>query len=171
MTKTTCPRFPVSFARRGAVIAGICLWAAGAAPAFAMEDIFSAQQEAVEKPGGGMKVVTPLKDCLDKLPPEEAAAVQRNFMKPYQECHLRLQAFLQRGGSLNNTENTATAEGEAKTKTVTAGEKEPPPAENPRNFIRVRKDDGPRRPAAHYGDVQDKEEAPPRPAWDSGYNR
>lgn len=170
MTQKFRPRRPASFALCGVVAAGLYLSAGISAPALAMEDIFSAQQEAVEKPGGGMKVVTPLKDCLDKLPPEEAAAVQRNFFKPYQECHLRLQALHQRGGTEQNSAEKAPADDDTKTKTVTAGEKDPPPAESPRNFVRVRKDDAPRR-AAHYGDAPDREEAPPRPEWDSGYNR
>lgn len=145
-------------------------------PAAAMEDVFSAQQEAVENPGGGMKVVTPLKDCLDKLPPEEAEAVRRNYLKPYQECHLRLQALQRRSAegkdAANPEADKKVAEGNDKKPDGKADEKVPA-AENPRNFVRVRKDDGPRRPASR-GDIGVKEpaaEARPRPAWDSGYNR
>lgn len=143
-----------------------------AAPAGAMEDVFSAQQDAVENPGGGMKVVTPLKGCLDQLPPEEADAVRQNYQKPYQECLLRLQAVQRRpaegkdaAAPAKDAKNAATGDEKADTKEAAA--------ESPRNFVRVRKDDGPRRPARH-GDSSAKPpaaESRPRPAWDSGYNR
>jgi len=143
-----------------------------AAPARAMEDVFSAQKDAVENPGGGMKVVTPLKGCLDQLPPEEAAAVQSNYQKPYQECHLRLQALQRRRAEAKDTaapaedaKNAAGEDGKAAAKETAA--------ENPRNFVRVRKDDGPRRAASH-GDSGAKPpaaESRARPVWDSGYNR
>jgi hypothetical protein len=149
-------------------------------PAYAMEDVFSAQQEAVENPGGGMKVVTPLKDCLDKLPPDEADAVRNNYLKPYQECHMRLNALHRRRAEGKETEADKRigkeADGSTKDKDAKEGgkdsaEKEPPPAQSPRNFVRVRKDDGPRRPAS-YGDIRETPaESRPRPTWDSGYNR
>lgn len=147
-----------------------------AAPADAMEDVFSAQKEAVENPGGGMKVVTPLKDCLDKLPPDEADAVRSNYLKPYQECHMRLNALKRRRAEGKETEADKkigkTAEEAQKDKDgKDRAEKEPPPAQSPRNFVRVRKDDGPRRPSS-YGDIRETPaESRPRPAWDSGYNR
>lgn len=160
MTRLTLPRLAV-------MICALALMTA--TPAHALEDVFSAQQEAVENPGGGMKVVTPLKDCLDKLPPEDAEAVRRNYLKPYQECHLRLQALGRRRAE-GKEPPAKDGKKDAATDKETA-EKEPPPAESPRNFVRVRKDDGPRRPA-RYGDI--REPAPqtrPRPEWDSGYNR
>ncbi|MDP2204768.1 MAG: hypothetical protein Q8K65_00510 [Alphaproteobacteria bacterium] len=146
-----------------------------APPAYAMEDVFSAQKEAVENPGGGMKVVTPLKDCLDKLPPEEADAVRSNYLKPYQECHMRLQAFQRRRTEGKETARDKKARKDAKDDKAKddkdTAEKEPAPAQSPRNFVRVRKDDGPRRPAS-YGDIRETPaESRPRPAWDSGYNR
>jgi hypothetical protein len=143
-----------------------------AAPARAMEDFFSAQKEAVENPGGGMKVVTPLKACLDQLPPDEAAAVRHNYQKPYQECQLRLQALQRRraegketADSTQDAKSTAGGDGKAAAKETAA--------ESPRNFVRVRKDDGPRRAASH-GDSGAKPpaaESRARPVWDSGYNR
>jgi hypothetical protein len=146
-----------------------------AAPAAAMEDVFSAQQQAVENPGGGMRVVTPLKDCLDKLPPDEAAAVRSNYLKPYQECHMRLNALQRRRAEGKETEADKKigkdADNQKDAASKDSAEKEPPPAESPRNFVRVRRDESPRR-AANFGDIRETPAArPPRPEWDSGYNR
>lgn len=147
----------------------------GMPAAQAMEDIFSAQQQAVESPGGGMKVVTPLNDCLDKLPEEEAELVRRNYLKPYQECLMRLQALEARGGKAPAGRKGAAAETKKSgAKTAAAAEEEdaePAPAQTPRNFVRVRPDDGPRRPAQFADTPNPAESARPRPAWDTGYNR
>lgn len=164
-------RFLFQRARSGAAAAVVVALVHIAAPALAMDDIFSAQQDAVENPGGGTKVVTPIKDCLDKLPPEEAEAVRRNYLKPYQECIMRLRAFEARGGhkaaaaAATNGKDGAPAEG--------GKEQADKPAENARNFVRVRPDDGPRLPAQSYGATPEPAApaTPARPAWDSGYNR
>lgn len=141
------------------------------APARAMDDIFAAQQDAVENPGGGNKVVTPLKDCVDKLPPEEAAAVRSNYLKPYQECITRLRALQARGGLKKEPAAGSDKTDTDKTEGKTDGKNDDKPAENARNFVRVRPDDGPRLPAQSYGEAAEPAAAPSRPAWDSGYNR
>jgi|GEM_PF-1958449 len=77
--------------------------------------------------GGHTATVTSVKSCLDELPPEDAAEIRRNYLKPYQECQRRAQAL--------------------SVKRVKAGEdaEKPTPkeAESPRNFIRVQKDTKP----------------------------
>lgn len=75
-------------------------------------------------PRGFVKSVTPVTGCLDQLPPEEAAEVRARYLKPYQECHRRLQI---------NALKKAKA-GDVKAE---EGDKQ---AESPRNFVRVQKD-------------------------------
>lgn len=120
-----------------------------ALPAFAQNALMDAQKEAVENPGGGMKVVTPLNKCLDQLPEADATEIRGHFLKPYQECQRRLQEQQRRKTDKTNKQ-AETGNDSAKT----AGEeKEPAPAENARNFVRVRKDNSPRLPA-RYGDKE-----------------
>lgn len=79
---------------------------------------------------GQMRTVTSVKSCLDKLPPEDAAEIRLRYSRPYQECQRRLHSQ-----TLQNA------------KPATAEEiQNPVAAENPRNFIRVKKSTTP--PAA-----------------------
>lgn len=164
---------PAPFRRRMVASAALlCALLCVAAPAYAMDDIFTAQQEAVENPGGGTKVVTPIKDCIDKLPPEEQEAVRRNYLKPYQDCMTRLRALEARGGLKPAASTDGDADKESGTE-KNGGKKEVnKPAENPRNFVRVRPDDGPRLPAQSYGqEAPAAPETPSAPAWGGLYNR
>lgn len=123
------------------------------APASAQMDIFEAQQEAVEKPGGGMRTVTPINKCLEQLPEADAIEIRGNYLKPYQECQRRLQNLKRKG-----EDGKAADKSEARKKAArkdseddeddsAAAAPAPAPAEDARNFVRVRKDDSPRRPA------------------------
>lgn len=163
---------PAPFRRR--MVASAALLFAllfAAAPVQAMDDIFAAQQEAVENPGGGTKVVTPIKDCIDKLPPEEQEAVRRNYLKPYQDCMTRLRALEARGG-LPQPATQGDAAKESGTEKDGDKKEVNKPAENPRNFVRVRPDDGPRLPAQSAGQAAPAAgETPAAPAWDRNYNR
>lgn len=129
------------------------------APAAAQMDIFEAQQEAVEKPGGGMRTVTPVNKCLEQLPEADAIEIRGNYLKPYQECQRRLQSLKRKGDDdAEDGKGEGKKKKSAKKSRKVADEDEdeddavPAPAEDARNFVRVRKDDSPRRPA-NYGDA------------------
>ena len=62
-------------------------------PARAQLDLYDAQEEEAEKPGGGMRTVTPINKCLDQLPEADAIEVRGNYLKPYQECQRRLHSL------------------------------------------------------------------------------
>lgn len=149
---------------RNLIIAAFCLAIFVQIPAlaWAQQDLFDAQAEEEEdgKPSGGMRTVTPINKCLDQLPEADAMEIKGNYLKPYQECQRRLQT-IKRG----ETDDKKTDSKKARSKKTakddtddnedgeeTASGKEPAPAEDARNFIRVRKDDSPRRPA-NYGDT------------------
>ena len=71
-------------------------------------------------------VVTSIDTCLDQLDPDDAAEVRSNVLTPYRDCQDRL------------------SNKKAAKKTAKAGKrKNPPEAENARNFVRVKppKDD------------------------------
>jgi len=65
-------------------------------------------------------VVTSLQSCLDQLDPSEAVEIKRNYSDSYAVCQERL------------------AEKKTKTKQSKAAKSAPPPAETPRNFVRVK---------------------------------
>lgn len=110
-------------------------------------------QTATPDTGMQVRVVTPLKECLDQLPPEDIADIRQNYLKPYQECQRRL--------------------ADLRHKKATAGEKEPAAAVTPRNFIRVQPDAGAEplhkaeKPAARSGN---DEKPAPAPSVRQDYN-
>lgn len=65
-------------------------------------------------------VVTSLQSCLDQLDPSEAAEIKRSYSDSYAVCQARL------------------ADKKSKTKQAKAAAAAPPPAETPRNFVRVK---------------------------------
>lgn len=104
-------------------------------------------------PAGFVKSVTPVSGCLDQLPPEEAAEVRTRYLKPYQECHRRLQIHAIKKAK-------AVKEGETEKQTQ---------AESPRNFVRVQKDAAPTAPPVigiKASNIPDKKEKTP-----GNYNR
>lgn len=82
--------------------------------------------------------VTSIRKCYDRLGREDVLDIQRNFIKPYQECQRRLSLLLQ------------------KEQQQKAGETKAVPPEKPRNFLQVQKSPA---PAAHPV----KENPPERP--------
>ena len=160
------------------IAAAICLsvFMQAPAPAYAQQDFYDAQEEAAENPGGGMRTVTPINKCIDQLPEADAIEVRSSYLKPYQECQRRLQTLKRqeahqgkdaKKGSSKKAAKPA-ADDEEDEDTAPAAKKAPPPAEDARNFVRVRKDDSPRRPA-NYGDNA-ASETPKTPA-DQGSQR
>ncbi len=132
----------------------------------AQADMFDAQEEETAKPSGGMRTVTPISKCLDQLPEADAIEVRGNYLKPYQECQRRLHSLKHSGADDAKTGGKKARSKKAATDGEDAGEepeskKAPAPAEDARNFVRVRKDDSPRRPAS-YGDAATPE-APKNP--------
>lgn len=80
-----------------------------------------------EYSGFGMSssVVTPLDECLNQLPPDEAAEIRASYFQPYGECRARL----------------ADKASEKRHKQVTR-DKEAAIPETPRNYLRVQKPEG-----------------------------
>lgn len=142
------------------LIAAFCLTilAQTPMPAYAQADLFDAQEEETEVPRGGMRTVTPINKCLDQLPEAEAIEVRGNYLKPYQECQRRLHTLKRTDAEDDKDSGKKRSKKAAKDDTdeddgeERVSKKAPPPAEDARNFVRVRKDDSPRRPA-NYGDT------------------
>jgi hypothetical protein len=103
-----------------------------ALPAAAQDDM--AQDATPQKTN--MKVVTPLKACLDQLPPEEAAIVRQDYERPYQACRAHLADYLRKKASVTPKNGAPQAAG-----ANAAGQGDMPVT--PRNFVRVQKDPDP----------------------------
>lgn len=136
-------------------------------PVQAQSDLFDAQQEAVEKPGGGSRTVTPISKCLEQLPEADAIEVRANYLKPYQECHRRLQTLKRTEAADKAAEKAGSNKKSAKKSDPADSEEEdaeaaqdPGPAEDARNFVRVRKDTSPRQPAGRSKIVEPAAEKP-----------
>lgn len=135
-------------------------------PAAAQSELFDAQEEAVEKPSGGSRTVTPISKCLEQLPEADAIEVRANYLKPYQECHRRLQTLKRQEATDKATEKTSGRKSPAKKAAAEDDEeetetaKDPGPAEDARNFVRVRKDNSPRQPTSRGKTVEPAAEKP-----------
>ncbi len=94
-------------------------------PAF-LVILLAALPAQAQETGAQSYVVTSVQKCFDMLQRSDIIDIQKNFVKPYEECHRRVAA------------QAAEREAAARAAKAAAGAQEPA-AETPMNYVRVQK--------------------------------